>query len=174
VSGRSTASQQSAPRRTGTRALLTGGVLIGLALAGCSAIPPAAPTHPSSTGPAPAGSPEPTAAPAPTLDPALSAADNLAYFDSVAAGALAANSSADGRAFIDALTAAGFDKTQMEVTFDTTAAELAADSIQFGVRFNGECLIGQFGPASGGFHSMVAPLLGTGRCLIGATRQIDW
>jgi hypothetical protein len=104
----------------------------------------------------------------------LSASENLAYFDSVAAGVVAANPSAEGRAFVDALTAAGFDKTQMEVTFDTTAAELVADSVQFAVRFNGECLIGQFGPASGGLHSIVAPLLGTGRCLVGATRQIDW
>jgi hypothetical protein len=173
VSERSTGSQQTAPRRRGAAVWLAGGVLVGLALAGCSAIPPAG-LHPSSSAAAPAGSPVPTTAPALTLDPTLSASENLAYFDSVAAGALAANQSADGRAFIGALTAGGFDKSQMEVTFDTTAAELAADSIQFAVRFNGECLVGQFGPASGGLHSMVAPLLGTGRCLVGATRQIDW
>ncbi|MGO4691920.1 DUF6993 domain-containing protein [Glaciibacter sp. 2TAF33] len=151
--------------------LLAGGVLLGLVLSGCAPTPPG--PHPSSTVPD-VVSPGPTTAAVPTVKPMLSASENLAYFDSVSAGALAANPSADGRAFIDALAAAGFDKTQMEVTFDTTAANLAADSIQFAVRFNGECLIGQHGPASDGFHSMVAPLLGTGRCLVGATRQIDW
>jgi hypothetical protein len=62
----------------------------------------------------------------------------------------------------------------MEVTFDATAADLAADSIQFAVRFKGECLIGQAGPASGGYHSVIAAQLATGRCLVGSTRQIDW
>jgi hypothetical protein len=37
-----------------------------------------------------------------------------------------------------------------------------------------ECLIGQNGPASDGFHSVVAPLLSTGLCLVGTTRPIDW
>lgn len=62
----------------------------------------------------------------------------------------------------------------MEVTFDRTAVDLEADSIQFSVRLHGECLIGQVGPDGDGYHSIVAPLLGSGTCLIGATRQIDW
>ncbi|MCU1407990.1 MAG: hypothetical protein JWM23_70 [Microbacteriaceae bacterium] len=160
-------------RSSGALFSLAGCILLGLALAGCSTTPPAAPKSPGiavETRSAPSGA----SAPAPTLKPALSASENLAYFDSVATGVLAANPSAEGRAFIDALAAAGFDKTAMQVTFDSTAADLAADSIQFAVRFNGECLVGQTGPASGGYHSVVTALLGTGRCLVGATRQIDW
>ena len=42
------------------------------------------------------------------------------------------------------------------------------------VLFQGECLIGQYGPASGGYHSAVRPALGTGGCLVGQTRPIDW
>ena len=62
----------------------------------------------------------------------------------------------------------------MEVTFDRTQADLAADSIQFSVRVHGECLIGQNGPAAGGYHSIVADVLGSDTCLVGSTRQIDW
>ena len=51
----------------------------------------------------------------------------------------------------------GFDKAQTEVTFDETSAALAADSIQFAVRFDGECLIGQNGPATGGVDARNGP-----------------
>ena len=89
-------------------------------------------------------------------------------------GVVAANASAGGRDFIDALVAAGFDKSQMEVTADRTTVDLQADSVQFAVLFGGECLVGQYGPASGGYHSAVRPALGTGGCLVGETRPIDW
>ena len=108
------------------------------------------------------------------LAPEKSASDNLDYFTSLASTVVAADSTAGGRAFIDALVVGGFDKAAMQVTADTTSVDLAADSVQFSVIFNGECLIGQYGPSSGGVQSMVAPLLGTGTCLVGATRQIDW
>jgi hypothetical protein len=42
------------------------------------------------------------------------------------------------------------------------------------VLFQGECLVGQYGPASGGYHGAVRPALGTGGCLVGETRPIDW
>ena len=150
-------------------------VILGLGLAGCAGTP----APPNATG---APSDEPSAAPAsarpaapdPTLVPELGAADNLDSFDFVAAGVLAADPAAGGRPFIDALVAGGFDKSQMELTPDRTVVDLAADSIQFSVRWGGECLIGQTGPATGGYHSIVAPVLATGTCLVGATRQIDW
>jgi len=84
-----------------------------------------------------------------------------------------ADAAAGGRDFIDALIAGGFDRSELEVTFDRTQTDLAADSIQFSVRVHGECLIGQNGPAVGGYHSVVADVLGSGRCLVGSTRQID-
>ncbi len=150
-------------------------VVLGVGLVGCtsSVAQPTASVTPSET-PTAIPTPTQTAEPVPTLRPQLSASANLAYFDFIASGVLAANPAADGRSFIDALVVGGFDKTQMEVTFDRTVIDLAADSIQFAVRFNGKCLIGQYGPASGGYHSTVAPILGTGTCLVGSTRQIDW
>jgi hypothetical protein len=60
----------------------------------------------------------------------------------------------------------------MEVTPDRTAINGAADNIQFSVRLNGSCLIGQYGNI--GYASTTAQLLSTGRCLVGATRPIDW
>ncbi|MGX5694715.1 DUF6993 domain-containing protein [Agromyces soli] len=110
----------------------------------------------------------------PALKPELSAAENLAFFDHVNTQVVTANPAAQGRDFIDALVAAGFDKSQMQLTSDETTLGKPADSVQFSVAFQGECLVGQYGPASGGYHGAVRPALGTGGCLIGQTRPIDW
>ncbi|MFC5928480.1 hypothetical protein D6T64_20905 [Cryobacterium melibiosiphilum] len=161
---------RSAPSRAVASATRVG-VAVGLVLilAACTNPAPAPSSSPSETDSVAPTTTE-TPAPALALQPAASAADNQAYFDSVASTV----TTIDGRSFVDALTAAGFDKTQMEVTFDRTDADLAADTIQFAIRFNGECLLGQNGPASGGYHSAVSALLGSGTCLLGTTRSIDW
>ncbi|WP_448004927.1 DUF6993 domain-containing protein [Agromyces bauzanensis] len=161
--------------RLGTTAVLAlAGAAIIVGTAGCTAPSPdpgptLAPSSPVATAPT---TPAPSAPP--TLRPTLSAEENLAYFDAVNLAVVAANASAGGRDFIDALVAAGFDKSQMEVTADRTTVDLQADSVQFAVLFQGECLIGQYGPASDGYHSAVRPPLGTGGCLVGQTRPIDW
>lgn len=160
-------------RHPATDAVLAlAGAAILVSMAGCSPTP--APAASSSATAAPSAEPTPVAPPAPALRPELSADENLPYFDSVSLGVVAANASAGGRDFIDALVAAGFDKSQMEVTADRTTVDLQADSVQFAVLFQGECLVGQYGPASGGYHSAVRPPLGTGGCLVGETRPIDW
>jgi hypothetical protein len=148
-------------------------LIVGLGLSGCAATPPAAPVTPTATSVAPAD-PTPTEAAAPAFDPAGTAEENHAYFDSVVAATIAVEANPPGRTIIDALVAAGFAKEDLEVTSDETTKGVAADSIQFSARVNGECLVGQNGPSSGGYHSVVAPLLATGTCLVGATRQIDW
>ena len=68
----------------------------------------------------------------------------------------------------------GFEKAAMQVTADETTLGDPADSVQFAVLFQDECLVGQYGPSSGGYHGAVRPALGTGGCLIGQTRPIDW
>ena len=164
-------------RRFGTSAALAiVGVALVLGATGCTfggAAPTASPPS-ATTGASVSPEPRPTPTAAPALRPALSASENLAFFDSVNLAVVAANGSAGGRDFIDALAAAGFDKAAMEVTADTTTIGDPSDSIQFAVLFQGECLVGQFGPASGGYHSAVRPALGTGGCLVGQTRPIDW
>ena len=157
--------------------VLAVGAGLGLGLSGCASSTPTSSPAPSPSATAPIAS-APVAAtappPAPTLRPTQDAPANLDYFDFVASGVVAANPAAGGRDFIDALVAGGFDKVQMEVTFDETSTALAADSIQFAVRFDGGCLIGQNGPATGGYHGAVVSMLANGTCLVGATRQIDW
>ena len=137
-----------------------------LALAGCIGAPEPTPTPTSAPSSAPSGPA------APEIDLDGSAVDNLPYFDQVNSALIAAGGALDGRAFIDNLVAAGYPKTDMEVTPDRTAINGVADNIQFSVRLNGTCLIGQYGNI--GYASTTVDLLSTGRCLVGATRPIDW
>jgi hypothetical protein len=146
---------------------------ISVLLAGCTPQQPTVgPTTAPSSTTKPAA-PAATPAPAPTFKPALAASENQDYFDWIAEGVLATDPVAPGPAFVDALAAGGFDKAQMEVTFDRTAIDLEADSIQFSVRLHEKCIIGQSGPGDS-YRSIITPLLGSGACLVGVTRQIDW
>jgi hypothetical protein len=79
---------------------------------------------------------------------------------------------AKGRDFIDALVAAGFDKTAMQLTPDATAIGLSADNIQFSVQIDEECMVGQYGNV--GYASAILPAIDTAGCLVGNTRAIDW
>lgn len=174
------ASQGSANGRHNGRMARLRGVVGGVVVAGATVLAlaacapgEAAPTAPATPRASSTPVPEPTAEPA-LLIPEGSAAENLPYFDQLAAGVLAADPAAGGEAFVNALVAGGFDKAAMEVGFDRTSVDLAADSVQWSVRFNDGCMIGQFGPASGGYHSIATPVLSTGTCLIGTTRPIDW
>nr|WP_246081331.1 hypothetical protein [Homoserinimonas aerilata] len=129
--------------------------------------------------PAPTGTPKPSASieasvapPPPELVVDGTASDNLPFFVATVDEHLDAGGSGDGRSFIDALVAAGFDKSAMQVTPDATPTGGAVDSVLFSVSFGADCIIGQWGP--GGFSHSVAPALGTGACLVGTTRAIDW
>ena len=137
-----------------------------------------------STGPTPSAgtaSPQdtPTATPAPdpdsepTLVPEGTAEDNLPLFLAVTERVWASEARGAGRAYIDALVAAGFDKVAMEVTADQTTIGNPAESIQFSVLWGDECLVGQVGSTTGDPHAVVLPVV-DGRCLIGQTRPIDW
>ena len=149
--------------------------LAASALAACVSPPPAPGTTPRSvSSAAPSASATATSQTGPALDPTGTAADNKAFFDRVDRAVLAKNPAAVGRDFIDALVAAGFHKADMQLTVDTTTIGLKANSIQFSVRINGGCLVGQNGEGSGGYQSVVTPLLATGNCLVGDTRPIDW
>lgn len=154
--------------RTGRcAALLVSSIVIVASLAGCVA-------EPASPEPA---SPTPTAEPtvsAPVLLPEGTAEDNLPYFAEVVAQVWNGPEQLSGGAYVDALTAAGFDRAAMQVTPDRTTVGDPAESIQFSVRWGDECLVGQVGPATGAPVSVVLPGLANGGCLIGNTRAIDW
>ncbi|WP_223690326.1 DUF6993 domain-containing protein [Leifsonia poae] len=146
------------------------GIAVALSLSGCVGGSGPAPTVTTTVTPSPTG----TAPAIVELKPDGTAQENLAFFDKTNRATLAAKPTAQGRDFIDALVAAGFKKPDMQVTADTTTIGLKANSIQFSVRMGKSCLIGQNGADAGGYNSQVTPVLGTGRCLIGSTRTIDW
>jgi hypothetical protein len=140
-------------------------------LAGCA--PQAAP---ATTAPPAPTSVAPTEAPvvAPGYVVGGTAEVNKAFFDEVNAQTIAAaGGSPEGPAFILALRAAGFPADVMEVTQDITTVGVKADSIQFSVKMPDACLVGQWGSVVG-YVSVSAPILSTGKCLIGETRTIDF
>jgi hypothetical protein len=114
----------------------------------------------------------PTAPADPVLRPGGTALANQEFFTFVNSKFFAAHGKSDGRSIVDNLVAAGFVKRDMEVTPDQTSIGIPADSIIVSVRIKSSCLIGQF--AASGYNDTLAPVLGTGGCLVGATRPIDW
>lgn len=149
------------------------GVAATLVLLLTSCGPPTPPTpEPSGAGvsPSPSGSPS-----VPVYVADGTADDNLPLFAAVTGSVWASDQRASGRAYIDALTAAGFDRAAMQVTQDVTTVGNPAESLMFAVRWGDtECLIGQVGPSTGEPVTVVMPQLAEGRCLVGATRAIDW
>lgn len=142
--------------------------VLGVALsAGLVACVQPEPTPTSTASRAPTKSPTPT--PAPTLVPKFwpegTAVENLPYFNYINEQSYAAYGFVDGIVYVDALTNAGFDRSQMELTWWDTPDGHLADSIFFSVRFAGECLLGQI--ANWGYQGSVVPILSTGSCMVG-------
>jgi len=108
----------------------------------------------------------------PVLRPGQSAAANRQFFDATNAALQSAAGKSDGQTIVNTLAAASFIKADMEVTYDSTALGIPADSIIVSVRIGDECLIGQFAPSY--YRGDLQPVLGTGRCLVGLQRPIDW
>lgn len=145
------------------------GAALVVALAGCvDGAPTPVPTQ--SANPSGEPSSEPTVSR--ELDLEGTATENLPYFDDVNNAWIGQGGATDGRSLIDNLVEAGFPKAAMEVTPDRTSINAQADQVQFSVRINGTCLIGQFG--GGTYNGTAQPLLASGKCLIGTTRPIDW
>jgi hypothetical protein len=147
-------------------------------LAACTPGDTATPTPPAASSPAAAPSassaPEDSEPSAAALVPDGTAADNLPVFAAVTAAVWATDDRVAGRAYVDALVQAGFDRSAMQVTHDRSTVGDPAESIQFSVRWGQECLIGQVGPATGEPVTTVMPVLAEGDCLVGNTRPIDW
>lgn len=152
-----------------------GGLVVALALAtalgaGLTACAPSPAMPTPTTSPSP-GETTPAGPAVPEIDLNGTATENRPFFDQVNLATIESGT-VDGRSFIDGLVIAGYSKEAMEVTPDRTSINAQADNIQFSVRLNGTCLIGQYGGA--GYASYAGPLLADGRCLIGTTRPIDW
>ncbi|WP_146080184.1 DUF6993 domain-containing protein [Pseudoclavibacter sp. RFBG4] len=140
-------------------------LVAALVLAGCSsqeAQPPAETTAAA----------EATQAPPAAFVPGGTASDNKPIFDETNLQTIATNGSASSVELVDGLTATGFDKAAMEVTFDRTNVDLEADYIIVSVKIGEECLVGQRGPR--GYTSDIVAPVSTGKCLIGLTQPITW
>jgi len=149
--------------------LLAAAVLV---LSGCSAGAPAVSASVSST-PTPTASSASGSSAAPVLHPDGTAADNLALFTAVVGQVWAGADRNSGGPYVDALSAAGFRRADMQVTADETTVGNAAESIQFSVRWGqDQCLVGQVGPSTGDPVTAVLPQLDGGRCLVGRTASI--
>ncbi|HYI52180.1 MAG TPA: hypothetical protein VEX42_11490 [Microbacterium sp.] len=158
-------------------AILCVGIGTALILTACSApeveTSPEPPANTASPSPA-----TPTASPSDEAPVTLmregTAADNLPIFATVTNSVWATPDQVSGRAYVDALVGAGFEKAAMQVTHDQSTVGNPAESIQFSVRWGEECLVGQVGPAIGAPVTVVVPVLAEGTCLVGDTRPIDW
>ena len=138
-----------------------------VALAGC------VPTEPMPTPTtSKSASPTPTPSKPPTLDPSGTAEENLPFWEQLVKGMSTTYGMADGTAMIQTLVDQGFNKADMELTPNETAIGERVDSVIFSVRFDGQCFIGQIFPDH--YSATLQPLLGTGKCLVGNTRPIDF
>lgn len=123
----------------------------------------------------------PSAAPtaSATEVPALTAWDeaagveaNRTLVDTTLQAVLAADGEPGGRDLVDALEAVGVPREALEVTADATAIGRAVDTVQVAAHVGESCVVGQV--QAGQYRSAVTDVLGTGRCLVGVTRAIDW
>lgn len=153
------------------RALLSivaiGGALA--TLAGCALLEGPTPDTPDRVEPtAPETEPE--------FVPEGSAEDNLPYFTEVLRDYSAGDGAVQGRPIVDAVAAAGFDKSMMQVSFDQSKTNLPADNIFVSVRIDTDCLVGQVVAEDRSFVAETEPAVGPDGdlCLIGQTRAIDW
>ena len=154
--------------------------MAALGLAGCTSGSTPQPSTPTTTsaaipgGDATTASPDAASSPAPVSSATSEASQRLPLFTQTVASVWTGPNPVSGRAYIDALTAAGFDKAAMQVTADQSTIGNAAESIEFAVRIGDQCLVGQVGPSIGDPVTAVLPGLAAGGCLIGQTRAIDW
>lgn len=150
------------------------GLVVAGMLAGCFPQESPVPTESAapSTTPSPGETEDPGLPGGAILRPGESAAANKLFFEKIIGEFYAANGKSTGQALVDHLVGGGFDKADMEVTYDATEIGLASDSLLVSVRIEGECLIAQLRPDT--VTTALTSVLGTGRCMVGATRPIDW
>jgi len=144
-----------------------------IAIAACSSEGSAAPSPTASPAVTVSDAPTPTPT-TPVLVPEGTAEDNLAVFTWVTETVWDSDDRVKGRAYIDALEDAGFDREDMEVTRDESTVGNPAESIQFSVLWRDDCIVGQVGPSTEKPTAVVLPELPEGGCLVGQTRPIDW
>jgi hypothetical protein len=141
------------------------------ALAGCMPAAPIA-TPSASATPTTSASVDPFG-PEPDMVVGGTAIENKALFDWALGKASLVASPDPGRVLLDSLVVVGFDKTAMQLTPSTSGTGQPADQIVVSVQIGTSCLIGQR-MLDASYTSTVESALGSGGCLIGDNRKIDW
>ncbi|PPF27449.1 MULTISPECIES: DUF6993 domain-containing protein [unclassified Rathayibacter] len=149
-------------------ALVLGGLAV--CLSGCTS--PSAPDPVVSSSAAEAPAPAESAAPV-AFVPGGTTEQNLPVFEQTLRAAAEPDPEVSGSSVVDALVAAGFSRESMQLTADETSVGLDADSVQVSVKLGESCLIGQYGPKSGGVRAVIAAPIATGACLVGRTVPIQ-
>lgn len=126
-------------------------------LAACSgSMPVPTPTH----------SQRPTVAP--TVAPQAGASANAKAFKYfVEQGVAQQGLHADTKWMLEQLFAAGFPSEGAQYSDPSTAAGMKADSTTVSIEMAGQCLIAQYGEASGSVVTSLQPRLASGGCLLG-------
>lgn len=158
------------------RLLSTTAVILGLTLAlgGCQAggqLPTSSETSSAGYTGAPRPVPTVNTGPLPVFLSGGTATQNLPYFKSIVAQAVAVDPAISSYDVAVLESQNGFDRGAIQFTFSRTAAGLASDSSSVAVLFAGECIIAQYGPVISGVHGVVLPALAQGGCLIGSQVQ---
>ncbi|PPG30197.1 hypothetical protein C5C36_15110 [Rathayibacter sp. AY1G1] len=149
-------------------ALVLGGLAV--CLSGCTS--PSAPDPVVSSSAAEAPAPAESTAPV-AFVPGGTTEQNLPVFEQTLRAAAEPDPEVSGSSVVDALVAAGFSRESMQLTADETSVGLDADSVQVSVKLGESCLIGQYGPKSGGVRAVIAAPIATGACLVGRTVPIQ-
>lgn len=79
----------------------------------------------------------------PVYVPDGTASENLDFFTLTLQKYAESETDFNGRNIANSLLEAGFQRVDMQVTFDESVTQLPADTITVSVRFNEECLLGQ-------------------------------
>ncbi len=101
------------------------------------------------------------------------AIDNKDLFDWALGKASLLPGKDPGKTMLNALVEVGFAKGSMQLTPSKSGTGAPADQVVISVQIGSSCLIGQR-MLDMSYSSTVESALGSGGCLIGETREIDW
>jgi len=150
-------------------------LIVMFLVAGCQSTDGAPPSETSEESPASDGLEDALEA-APEFVPDRieggSARENQPHIDWVIETARAESGTrVPGLEAVSILEASGYPRSAMELTPDSSLIELPADSTSLAVRFEGECVVAQWG--SDWYASAVEPVLVGDKCLLGETVSLD-
>jgi len=101
------------------------------------------------------------------------AIDNKDLFDWALGKASLLPGKDPGKTMLNALVEVGFAKGSMQLTPSKSGTGAPSDQVVISVQIGSSCLIGQR-MLDMSYTSTVESVLGSGGCLVGSTRKIDW